>query len=105
MYKCRCCNHKFYEWEQETHREKHDDYYSEYFDVCPVCGSNDYEETLYCKICGEEFLKEELYGGKVCEDCIDEFVPDKDNKFGKDDTAQLAILRFNLSKNEQKDGD
>lgn len=97
MYKCRNCNHVFEEGEQKRHVEHHEDCYTEYFDLCPVCGSEDFDETLYCKICGGEFLKEELYGGKICEDCIDEFVPERDVDFDDDDTAQLAILRFDLS--------
>ena len=45
--------------------------------VCPFCGG-DYEETVQCCICGEEYLEEEL-NGCVCDACIDEYRKDFDS--------------------------
>lgn len=32
------------------------------------------EETATCQQCGQEFPKSELYGGKICKNCVDEYI-------------------------------
>lgn len=74
MYKCLNCGHLFSEGEVLIKREKHDDYYSEYVNVCPVCGSDNYEDCIYCRCCEDEHLKSELNIKGVCEECIENFI-------------------------------
>lgn len=38
--------------------------------VCPQCGVGNFEETIKCEICGEDFCVDDLHGG-VCDSCID----------------------------------
>lgn len=70
--KCYDCGHIFDESEREHWVEPH----GEFLDGCPLCKGN-YAETKTCKICGGEFLDEELSGG-VCDECIEEHGKDFD---------------------------
>lgn len=74
-YKCLECGHIFDEGEQAIWEEHHPygmGYATEKFSGCPVCNGS-YEETVQCQICGGEFLEDELSGGCVCDDCIEEY--------------------------------
>ena len=82
MYKCLECGNIFDEGEQKTYKEDCGEYWGSpctiEFSGCPIC-SGSYEETKSCKICGGEFLKEELTGG-ICEDCIRDNISKDINK-------------------------
>lgn len=72
MYYCRNCGATFESGEEMKIKER-----SEYFgflaeeenSVCPECGSDEYEEALICRICGETFPKSEEDCEGVCEKC------------------------------------
>lgn len=71
-YCCLDCGHIFEEGEQARWEEHHPygmGYAAEEFSGCPLC-KGAYEEAKRCKICGGEFLEDELNNG-VCESCID----------------------------------
>lgn len=80
MYICNDCGAAFYE------PSERDEYRGECFGydayetcgACPDCGSDDYEEGRECEICGETFSGDKLYGGCVCEGCIDAYKCDVD---------------------------
>lgn len=79
-YKCLACGHIFEDGEQARWEEYHPygmGCASEKFSGCPIC-KGDYEKTKQCKICGGEFLEDELLGGCVCEECIEEYSKDFD---------------------------
>lgn len=75
-YKCLECGHIFDEGEEKIYTECmgecHGSPAYETFRVCPVCGG-DFGETKSCLFCGAEFLEDELNGGGVCDDCIEEY--------------------------------
>lgn len=71
--KCNECGHIFDDCERAIWKEAH----GELFSGCPVCKGS-YEETKQCKICGGEFLEDELNGGCVCNECIEEYRKDFD---------------------------
>ena len=64
-YKCLECGNIFDEGEENKWIEPH----GEEMTGCPVCGGA-YQETVQCKLCGEEHLSVELFGG-ACQECID----------------------------------
>ena len=64
-YKCYDCGRVFDE--PQLKREMH----GEVLAWCPHCGGS-FGEAKKCKICGNDFFEEELYGGGVCEDCLEE---------------------------------
>ena len=79
-FKCLSCGHIFEEGEQAVWEEHHPygmGYATEKFSGCPVCNGS-YEETTQCKICGGEFLYDELNGGCVCDECVEEYSKDFD---------------------------
>ena len=79
-YKCLRCGNIFDEGEQARWEEHHPygmGCAAEGFSGCPIC-KGDYEKTKQCKICGGEFLEDELLGGCVCEECIEEYSKDFD---------------------------
>ena len=79
-YKCLECGHIFEEGEQARWEEHHPygmGYAAEEFSGCPIC-NGDFEETKQCEICGGEFLEDELNGGCVCDECIEEYSKDFD---------------------------
>ena len=74
-YRCLECGHIFEEGEQAVWYEHHPygmGTASEEFSGCPICNGG-YEETKQCKICGGEFLEDELNGDGVCDECIEEY--------------------------------
>lgn len=74
-YKCLECGNIFEEGECASWCEHHPygmGYAEEEFSGCPIC-RGDYEKTKQCKICGGEFLEDELNGGCVCNECIEEY--------------------------------
>ena len=71
--KCNECGHIFDDCERAIWKEAH----GELFSGCPICRGS-YEETKQCKICGGEFLEDELNGGCVCNECIEEHRKDFD---------------------------
>ena len=73
-YKCLECGHIFEDGEQAEWEETHgfDNPPYEKWSGCPICKGG-YEETRRCKICGGEFLENELNGFCVCDECIDEY--------------------------------
>ena len=74
-YRCLECGHIFEEGEQARWKEHHPygmGYAAEKFSGCPICKGS-YEETKQCKICGGEFLEDELNGDGVCDECIEEY--------------------------------
>jgi DNA-directed RNA polymerase subunit RPC12/RpoP len=83
-YKCLECGNIFEYGEDQTWVESH----GEKLRGCPICGGA-YKKTVKCSICGGEFLKGELHGGCVCNECIDEYRKDFDTC-------------YNLSKNEKE---
>ena len=79
-YRCLDCGHIFEEGEQAVWREHHPygmGYATENFSGCPIC-KGDFEETKQCTICGGEFLEDELNGGCVCDECIEQYSKDFD---------------------------
>lgn len=76
MYKCRNCGHIFDEGEQKTRYEKHNDYYTEPINSCPVCMSDEIENCVYCKCCEDEFFKDELNRQGICKNCVENFIKD-----------------------------
>ena len=79
-YRCLDCGHIFEEGEQAVWEEHHPygmGYATENFSGCPIC-KGDFEETTQCKICGGEFLEDELNGGCVCDECIEAYSKDFD---------------------------
>jgi DNA-directed RNA polymerase subunit RPC12/RpoP len=77
-YKCLECGHIFEEGECASWYEHHPygmGTASEEFSGCPLC-KGDYEETKQCKICGGEFLEDELLNGNVCRDCLKNYKND-----------------------------
>ena len=74
---CRDCGNIFYACEAGRLKEPHDEIpggFYETFYICPVCGSQDYEEADYCDHCGGAFLEEKLYGGYYCDECMELFL-------------------------------
>lgn len=94
-FKCLECGHIFEDGEQARWEEHHPygmGYAAESFSGCPVCKGS-YEETKQCKICGGEFLEDELNGGLVCNECIDEYGKNFDvcYKIAKNDQQKIEI--------------
>lgn len=73
-YICLHCGHTFTEptnrynrrWSDSDDREP----------CCPNCGSEDIEEVIVCRICGEAHREEDMVGtmGQVCKECFDKSV-------------------------------
>lgn len=70
VYKCLECGHIFESGEQAEWQETHglDCPPYERWSGCPICKGG-YEETEKCRICGGEFLPDELECG-ACEGCV-----------------------------------
>ena len=84
--KCYDCGNIFDESECESWIEPH----GEMLNGCPLCKGS-YGETKKCKICGGEFLEEELYGDDVCNGCIEEYSKDFDTCYKISNTAKEEI--------------
>ena len=93
-YKCLECGHIFEEGEQVRWEERHglDSPPYEKHCGCPVCKGS-FEETKQCKICGGEFLKDELNGGCVCDECINDYCKAFDvcYKVSKNEKTEIEI--------------
>lgn len=79
-YKCLDCGHIFDDGEESRWQENHPygmGYVAESFSGCPLC-HGPYEESKSCKLCGGEFLEEELNGNGICDDCINACATDYD---------------------------
>lgn len=78
-FKCLRCGHVFEDGEQAEWEETHglDCPPYEKWSGCPICFGG-FEETKQCKICGGEFLKDELNGGCVCNECTEKYSKDFD---------------------------
>lgn len=73
MWYCNECRSEFEDpkVEVELHSEV-DGKREEYFEVCPICGSEDFEEEETCALCDLDKPHLTDCGGKyICEDCID----------------------------------
>ena len=96
-YKCLSCGHIFEDGEQARWEEHHPcgmGYATESFDGCPICQGN-FEETKQCKICGGDFLEDELLGGCVCEECIEEHKRDLETCYAIAKTAEKEEIKIN----------
>lgn len=91
-YKCLECGHIFDEGEEARWEETHGLDYPPYerFCGCPLCQGS-FEETVKCKVCGEEFLEAELNGGCVCNECIEEYSRDFDTCYKIADAEKEEI--------------
>ena len=92
-FKCLDCGHIFEEGEQSRWEEHHPygmGYAAEEFSGCPIC-NGDFEETKQCEICGGEFLEDELNGGCVCDECIEEYSKDFDTCYKISDNEKEEI--------------
>ena len=68
-YKCYDCERTFNE--PKFTKEAH----GEVFACCPYCNGS-FDEAEKCEICGEYFFEDELNGGCVCDDCVEEYKRD-----------------------------
>ena len=96
-YKCLECGHIFEEGEQSRWEEHHPygmGYAEEEFYGCPLC-NGDYEETERCEICGGEFLEDELLGGCVCEECVEECKRDLETCYKIAESAEKEEIKIN----------
>jgi hypothetical protein len=57
----------------EVHNEL-DEKAIEYFSCCPNCGDLNFEEAVRCDYCEEEFREDDLIGGTLCKDCLEEII-------------------------------
>ena len=97
-FKCLECGHIFEDGEQATWREYmgecHGSHAYEEFSGCPICNGN-FEETKQCEICGGEFLEDELLGGCVCEECVEEYKRDLETCYKIAETASKEKIKIN----------
>lgn len=96
-FKCLDCGHIFEEGEQTVWEEHHPygmGYAEEEFSGCPIC-NGEYEETKQCEICGGEFLEDELLGGCVCEECVEECKRDLGTCYKIAETAPKEEIKIN----------
>ena len=95
--KCLECGNVFEDGEQAIWCEHHPygmGYAAEEFSGCPIC-KGDYEKTKQCKICGGEFLEDELLGGCVCEECVEEYKRDLETCYKIAETASKEKIKIN----------
>ena len=96
-YKCLECGNVFEEGEQARWEEHHPygmGYAAEEFSGCPVCNGS-YEETKQCAICGGEFLEDELNGGCVCDDCVEEHKRDLKTCYEIAESTEKQEIKIN----------
>ena len=96
-FKCLDCGHIFEEGEQSRWEEHHPygmGYAAESFSGCPIC-NGDFEETKQCEICGGEFLEDELNGGCVCDDCVEEYKRDLETCYAIAETTEKQEIKIN----------
>ena len=93
-YKCLECGDFFEDGEQGRWEVRHGVVSPPYEKHCgcPVCKGS-FEETKQCKICGGEFLKDELNGGCVCDECINDYCKAFDvcYKVSKNEKTEIEI--------------
>lgn len=88
--KCNECGHIFDDCERAIWREAHGEMWS----GCPICRGS-YDETKQCKICGGEFLEDELLGGCACEDCVEERKRDFKTCYAIAETTDKKEIKIN----------
>ena len=96
-FKCLNCGHIFEEGECSNWYEHHPygmGYAAEEFSGCSIC-NGDFEETKQCEICGGEFLEDELLGGCVCEECVEEYKRDLETCYKIAETASKEKIKIN----------
>jgi ferredoxin len=91
--KCLKCGHLFDECEIVSWQEDRGEFWgspcTETMYGCPLC-KGDYEKTKSCKVCGGDFLDEELTND-VCDECIEERKYDFDFCYSVADTKEIEI--------------
>lgn len=78
MWYCNECRSEFEDpkVEVELHTEV-DGERREYFEVCPICGSGDFEEEETCALCDLDKPHLSMHGGRcICEDCVESIAKD-----------------------------
>ena len=82
MYKCNRCGYLFDEPNVVVERHRELDFMdAEYIDMCPNCGSGNYEEAYPCEMCGEYHSND----GPLCGDCREDLIysiRELGNKYG-----------------------
>ena len=61
---------------------------------CPYCNGS-FDKAKKCEICGEYFFDDELNGGCVCDDCIEEHKRDFDTCYSISETAEKEEIKIN----------
>ncbi len=94
-YRCLECGHIFEDGEQARWEEHHPygmGYAAEEFIGCPICKGK-FEKTKQCKVCGGEFLEEDLNGDCVCDDCVNEYSKNFEvcYKISKEEKEEIKI--------------
>lgn len=87
-YKCYDCDRTFNEPKFMT--EAH----GEVFACCPHCNGS-FDEAKKCQICGEYFLEDELNGGCVCDDCVEEYKRDLKTCYKIAETTEKEKIKIN----------
>lgn len=97
--KCLNCGHIFEDGEELRKSEKVGEFWGapayEEYPLCPLCESDEVEETCNCEICGGEFTSDELCCG-VCDDCISDYQFDLETCYniGKNAKEPIEINSF-----------
>ena len=87
MYICNACGVLFDE--PAKYGEIHDELDNkaiEYFSCCPNCGDTFFEEARRCDYCELEFRDEDLIGGTLCGDCLEDII------HGRNDIVEAFIM-------------
>lgn len=71
LYICQKCETIF---DNPARRRYDDGALRESWDVCPTCGSEDFEAAARCRGCGEDMAPDRLIAGKYCENCVREAI-------------------------------
>lgn len=87
-YKCYDCERTFNE--PKFTKEAH----GEVFACCPYCNGS-FDEAKKCEICGEYFFEDELNGGCVCDDCVEEYKNDFDTCYAISEIAEKEEIKIN----------
>jgi DNA-directed RNA polymerase subunit RPC12/RpoP len=87
-YKCYDCGETFNE--PKTVKEPH----GEVLACCPYCNGS-FNEAKKCRICGEYFFEEELNGGCVCDDCVEEYKGDLKTCYAIAETTEKQEIKIN----------
>jgi hypothetical protein len=87
-YKCYDCERTFNE--PKFTKEAH----GEVFACCPYCNGS-FDEAKKCEICGEYFFEDELNGGCVCDDCVEEHKRDLKTCYAIAETTEKQEIKIN----------